>query len=259
MAARHDLATEPGVLQDLLDARRATAFCARKLNELADEDLDAPALVPGWTRKHVIAHLGYNARAICRLVNWANTGVETPMYTSAERRVWEIERGATLAPHALRHLFEHSAVSLNVEWRDTPDKAWAAIVRTGQGREVPLSESPWMRIRELWIHALDFDNGARWSDVPAHVACRMLGDITAAWRARGLPDGFVLIDAAGEPAADSAPEGQRVIEVRGGASDLLAWATGRGRPAELDRLEARARLPGGRADSVKLPAAPRWL
>ena len=32
----------------------------------------------------------------------------------------EIDFGATLSPIALRHLFDHSAVHLNVEWRDLP-------------------------------------------------------------------------------------------------------------------------------------------
>ena len=82
------------------------------------------------------------------------------MYASTAVRDHEIEFGATLSPIALRHLFDHSAVHLNVEWRDLPGDAWHHTVRTIQGREVPATETVWMRSREVWIHAVDLDNGA---------------------------------------------------------------------------------------------------
>ena len=121
MVARDDQTTDPRLQEDLLQARRGTAFFARKLNELTDAELDGGTLLPGWTRRHVVAHVGYNARAIARLVEWAATGVETPMYPSPEARDQEINFGATLSPIALRNLFDHSAVHLSVEWRDLPD------------------------------------------------------------------------------------------------------------------------------------------
>ena len=68
MVARQDLTLDPALQAQLLTARRGTAFFARKLNELRDADLDAPSLLPGWTRRHVIAHVSYNARAIARLI-----------------------------------------------------------------------------------------------------------------------------------------------------------------------------------------------
>lgn len=253
MVARTDQSRDPGVLADLLDARRATAFAARKLMELSDEQLDEPTLVAGWSRRHLVAHLGYNARALTRLVEWANTGVETPMYASPGLRDREIAVGATLAPHALRHLFDHAAVSLNVEWRDTPDAAWQSLVRTAQGRELPLTETPWLRTRELWVHAVDFNNGARFSDVPRHVAVRLLGDITAVWSGRGLPEGYALLEASGEVLASSA--GDTTATVQGEVADLLAWSCGRARPTELTRLTA-AGVDGG---TQPLKAAPRWI
>ena len=160
MVARHDQTTDPELLAALLQARRGTAFFARKLNELTDAELDGDSLLPGWTRRHITAHIGYNARAIARLIEWAATGVETPMYASTEVRDHEIDFGATLSPIALRHLFDHSAVHLNVEWRDLPGDAWHHKVRTIQGREVPATETVWMRSREVWMHAVDLDNGA---------------------------------------------------------------------------------------------------
>ena len=84
-----------------LIARRGTAFFAQRLAELSDDDLEAGSLLDGWTRKHLVAHVGYNAAALCRLMDWAATGVETPMYPSAEHRDREIKEGATLSAAAL--------------------------------------------------------------------------------------------------------------------------------------------------------------
>nr|WP_251364234.1 MULTISPECIES: maleylpyruvate isomerase family mycothiol-dependent enzyme [unclassified Leucobacter] len=247
------MASDPAVLADLLDARRATAFAARALVQLSDAELDGPSLVAGWTRRHVVAHLGYNARALTRLVQWANAGMEIPMYASPKQRDREIEVGATLPPRALRHLFDHAAISLNVEWRDSPDAAWRSIVRTAQGREVPLAEVPWLRTRELWVHAIDLDNGARFSDLPRHVAARLLGDIASVWSSRGLDCGYLLTDASGERIASST--GLTSREVQGSPADLVAWATGRARASELARLTEV--LDGG---EPRVPApAPRWI
>jgi maleylpyruvate isomerase len=47
------------------------------------------------------------------------------LYASAQAHNQEIDYGATLSPTALRNLYEHSAIHLNVEWRDILDTAWS--------------------------------------------------------------------------------------------------------------------------------------
>ena len=66
------------------------------LADLGDDDLDRPLALPGWTGRHVVAHVHYNARALGRLVQWATTGTENRMYASPEQRASEIRgrRGA---------------------------------------------------------------------------------------------------------------------------------------------------------------------
>lgn len=268
MAARSDLTTSPEVQAELLAVRRATAYLSRKVSEIQDGELGAASRLDGWSRAHVVAHLGYNARALCRLVEWANTGVETPMYRSGEHRNYEIEMGATLQPHALRHLFDHSAVSLNVEWRDTPDDAWGATVMTATGREVQLTETLWMRLRELWLHAIDLDNGGRWEDIPPDITLRLVQDILGAWRGRGLGSAYELCGEHGELVGTSAAvpslgtQGAspvRVIRIMGPMSRLLAWASGRGTEAELRMLGAQDVSPAGEETAIPLPASPRWI
>jgi maleylpyruvate isomerase len=251
MVARQDQTTDPELLAALLQARRGTAFFARKLNELSDAELDGASLLPGWTRRHITAHIGYNARAIARLVEWAATGVETPMYASTAARDHEIEFGATLSPIALRHLFDHSAVHLNVEWRDLPAEAWNHKVKTAQGRIVPAEESVWMRTREVWIHTVDLANGASFADIPEPVLERLLADITGAWKTRGTDTGLAVKVTdrnltAGDTTADP------VTVVSGPLAAVVGWAAGRGNGG------VTATGPSGTILET-VPAPPKWI
>ncbi|UZX03283.1 maleylpyruvate isomerase family mycothiol-dependent enzyme [Arthrobacter sp. CDRTa11] len=251
MVARTDQTTDPVLLEGLLQARRGTAFFARKLNELSDADLDGPSLLPGWTRRHVTAHIGYNARALARLIEWAATGIETPMYASPEARNQEIAFGATLSPIALRNLFDHSAVHLNVEWRDLPADAWHHKVKTAQGRIVPAEETVWMRTREVWIHAVDLDNGATFADIPVPVLTRLLKDITGAWATRGTDTGL-LIKVTGTDTdltfGDTSATDQTVIT--GPLAAVVEWAAGRG---------STGVTASGPGTTEGTPAAPAWI
>jgi maleylpyruvate isomerase len=250
MAARTDQTTDLVLLQSLLQARRGTAFFARKLNELSDAELDGGSLLPGWTRRHVVAHVGYNARALARLIEWAATGVETPMYSSPEARNHEIEFGATLSPIALRHLFDHSAVHLNVEWRDLPADAWHHKVKTAQGRTVPAEETVWMRTREVWLHAVDLDNGATFEDIPAPVLDRLLADITGAWHTRGTDQGLVVkVTGTGLVFGDTSAADPTIIT--GPLPAAAQWAAGRGTTG------ITAAGPGAADGGV--PAPPKWI
>jgi maleylpyruvate isomerase len=250
MVARHAQTTDPEVLAALLQARRGTAFFARKLNELSDAELDGASLLPGWTRRHVTAHIGYNARAIARLVEWAGTGVETPMYASTSVRDHEIDFGATLSPIALRNLFDHSAVHLSVEWRDLPEHAWHHKVRTIQGREVPATETVWMRTREVWMHAVDLDNGATFTDIPEPVLERLLKDITGAWHTRGTDTGlFVKVTDRDLTFGD--PTSASPTMVSGPLAAVVEWAAGRGRGGVT--------ATGPAAPNGTVPAAPTWI
>jgi maleylpyruvate isomerase len=229
VAARTDLATDPRVVEDLATVRAGTAYFRRALNSVSDAELSGPSLLPGWTRKHLVAHVGYNARALSRLVEWAATGVETPMYSSSGARVKEIELGATLGAEALRHLCEHSAIDLDVRWRDLPDGRWTAEVVTAQGRRVPASETVWLRIREVWLHAIDLRAGGRLADVPEPVLRRVLEDATRTWEARGVLEGLRVAPEGGDALGDL--DGAR--EVSGSLPEVVRWATGRGNEQEL--------------------------
>jgi len=250
MAARTDSVPDQQLSDALLLARRGQAYFSRKLNELRDDEFDATSLLPGWTRRHLVAHVGYNARANARLVEWAATGIETPMYSSPTQREEEIEFGATLPIEALRNLSAHAAVHLNVEWRDLSEEAWSHEVRTAQGRLVPVRETVWMRTREVWIHAVDLANGGSFRDFPPELIDALLEDLVKVWRRkRGPDDRNVILEPVDRDRTyriledESAP----ALVVRGTAVDLVTWGTGRGSAGVLT------------ADGSPAPKAPTWL
>jgi maleylpyruvate isomerase len=225
-----------------LIARRGTAFFAQRLAELTDDDMQSGSLLDGWTCKHLVAHIGYNAAALCRLVDWAATGVETPMYPSAEYREREIKEGATLSAAALRNLFDHTVARLDEKWRNLDESRWAAPVRTAQGRIVPASETVWMRTREVWIHAVDLDNGAQFGDFPEVVLESLLADIVGAWRRGGVGTDLILEVTGAEPVLVGEGGG---ASVRGSLPAIVRWAAGRG---AVDV-----------STDGELQPAPRWL
>ncbi|NIK58853.1 maleylpyruvate isomerase family mycothiol-dependent enzyme [Kribbella shirazensis] len=149
-----------------------TALCRRALGEL-----DAPSLLPGWSRRHVAAHLSLNAEALGNLVHWARTGEERPMYPSAEVRNADIEEGTSRSAEELRSWFDESASVLRASMVTLTDQQWQAPVRTAQGESIPATRIPWMRSREVMIHAVDFGAGVTFADLPADFLEALCEDI----------------------------------------------------------------------------------
>lgn len=173
----------------LADARRwMTSGTELFLSAVAGLDEAAYAeasLLPGWTRKHLVAHVAANADAVGNLVRWAATGVETPMYRSPEERAAGIARGETMSAGALDTWLHTSAEQLAEAMDRLTDAEWRREVRTAQGRTVPATETPWMRAREVCVHAVDLAADVTFADLPADFNQALCQDILGARQARG--------------------------------------------------------------------------
>ena len=219
--ARWDSPSAPAIELDW--ARRGTAYFARMLNSLCDAELNEASLVPGWTRRHIVAQVSYQARALTRLTEWAAGGPERMMYASETERLEEVEIGATLPPHALRGLFQHTAVHLVVEWRDLTEEGWDAPLRLLDDHPCTTRDTPMIRAREIWLRTMDLDAGGSFVDMPPAMVDRLLDQTTREWRAEPLvllvenhADRRILLGSgAGKP-------------ISGCAADLLRWISGRG-------------------------------
>ena len=158
--ARYDAETAPA--EDLLLARRGAAYFARMLNELSDRAFDAPSLRDGWTRRHLVAYVSHRARALALALKGMREGL------TREEAGWrpDIELAATLPVAALRHLYTHSDVHLNVEFRDLTGEHWEGEVVLPDGVRLPVRETPMLRARDVWLGAVDLGTGARAADLP---------------------------------------------------------------------------------------------
>jgi maleylpyruvate isomerase len=222
--------------------RDGTERLTATVAELPDEALAGPSLLPGWTRAYVVGHLARNADALLNLLSWARTGVETPMYPDQASRERDIERSAGQPPAALRADLLDGIARLAEGIRTMPADAWQHTVRTNSGRQVPAAEVPWMRVREVWVHAVDLAAGATFSDVPVELGEALLADAFFFASRRPEPPAVRVRASDAELVANLAGDGRQPVEVRAPVRELLPWALGRHRllPAGTDWPE----LPG---------------
>jgi maleylpyruvate isomerase len=191
-------------LQDALNWTEAgTNLCRQVLDSLDPEDFGDPSGLPEWTRKHVVAHLAGNAEGLGNLVSWARTGIETPMYVSQSARDEAIEEGAKRSPDELREWFDRSAAALDAAFSELTGEQWEREVRTRQGRLIAATQLPWLRAREVMVHAVDIDAGVGFADLPADFCTALRENIISTRGASQVPT------------------------VVGAPADITAWLAGR--------------------------------
>lgn len=212
---------------------------ATAMGRLTDEELSGPSLLPDWTRAHVLGHAARNADALVNLLTWARTGEKTPMYPSEEARDAGIAEAAALPPQKLRAEVLEATGRLAAAVRELPDDAWGAEVRTNSDRAVLAEAVPWMRCREVFVHAVDLAAGVTFADVPEEVQAALIDDVFAMWQRRDVVPDVVLF-------AGEREWGSGSLGVAGPLPAVTAWLTGRSKGEELT------------ADGP-LPHLPAWL
>jgi maleylpyruvate isomerase len=215
---------------------------------LDDRALAEPSALPGWSRKHVLAHLAANADALGNLIRWAATGQPSPMYASPAEREAGIEQGSRLPAGELAEWLRRSAAELEGAMMRLTELQWQAPVVTAQGRTVPAVEVPWMRSREVWVHAVDLAAGTSFADLPGGFVAALCDDVI---RKRSAADAAVARAAIALTATDTGrcwelPGEGDPLRVAGPQADICAYLTGRAHGLTVA---------GGGA----LPALPAWL
>lgn len=218
---------------------RGEEHLATAIGRLVDEDFDGPSLLPGWDRRHVLAHVARNADAMVNLLTWARTGVETPAYPSNEVRDAQIAETARQAPEALKADVLAGTARLADAVRQMPAHAWAGQVRARQGHAISAADVIWMRCRETYVHSVDLNSGVEFGDVPEEVLAGIVDEVFRAWdRQDTVPDVVVF--------AGDREWGTGSVAVSGSLADVAAWLTGRSTGEGL------------RSDDA-VPTVPAWL
>ena len=211
---------------------------------LEPAQLREPSRLETWSRGHVLSHLARNADALTNLLTWARTGVESRMYSSPDDRERGIRAGADrelpeqladLAGSGSRFLAAATAV---------PAARRSFGVISGQGRQIPADEVPWLRAREVWLHLVDLDAGYDIGILPDALAWTLAEDV-AAWMTPRIAS-TVELRADGHGTIRLGPGASAGGVVEGSPQLIAGWLTGRAGPAGLSR-------------AGELPSLPRWL
>ncbi|MFG1606507.1 maleylpyruvate isomerase family mycothiol-dependent enzyme [Actinoplanes sp. NPDC049265] len=206
-------------------AREGTARFVAAVAGLTDDQLREPSALGGWSRAHVVAHVARNADALVNLMQWARTGVETPMYASPRQRDDDIDRGAELPAAELRADLLRADERFATRVAEMPPEAWRAEVRTRQGRRIPGAEVLWMRSREVWVHQADLGTGITFAGFPEDFLVELIGDVMGALKGPGL-----RVEAAGRHWTT----GAGTASVSGPPAAVAAWLTGRSAGADVE-------------------------
>jgi len=198
-----------------------TTLLLAALDALPDNRLAEECALPGWSGKHLIAHVALNAEALMNLATWARTGVETPMYSSPTQRDADIETQSALPAPELRDRVVETAVALDASLAGLTEQQWRQPIRTRQGREVTGEEIPWMRSREVMVHAADLGAGVGFADLPADFLASLIDDIAA------KRDGAGLVLVATDQDRRWTIPGEPAGEVHGTVAGLAAYLSGR--------------------------------
>jgi len=212
-------------------------------DQLADEDVRRPSALPGWTQGHVLAHLADNADAFTEALQRGADGDDAgAMYASQASRDASIEAGAGRAVVAHRQALLQSAHRLAAAWRRLPGARLTSTVSGTAGWTRPLADVPWMRWREVALHAVDLGRPAEFGAGDPLVG-RLLDEVAASWAARADVPGFDVVDVDRQR---SWRVGDGGVRVEGATGDLALWLTGRASGAAL-------------TVSGELPTLPPWL
>jgi maleylpyruvate isomerase len=137
---------------------------------LNDQDVRGPSRLPGWTRGHLLTHIARSGEALCNLLRWARTGVETPAYASQEARDKDIEDGAGRPAAELLADVSQSAAAFREAVVQMPDEAWEVVIPALNMPEFPVEQVLVRRLNEVVLHHTDLDIGYGPPDWPGAFA-----------------------------------------------------------------------------------------
>ncbi len=134
---------------------------------IAEPDLRAPSLLPGWTRADVLAHLARSADAMRNLLISARSGADRPAYASAEARAAGIAQSATQKPKDLADDVASAAMAFRTLARQLPDEAWRYQVQILGSVPFPARQLLIRRLVEVELHHCDLGLAYTPADWPA--------------------------------------------------------------------------------------------
>jgi maleylpyruvate isomerase len=143
---------------------------------IAEPDLRAPSLLPGWSRAYVLGHLARGADAMRNLMIGARDGQDRSAYVSAPTVTADIERAAGQQPAELVADVAAAAMALRTIAGQLSDEAWRYPVRVPGLAPFPAGQLLVRRLVEVELHHCDLGLGYGPADWPAAFASMELAE-----------------------------------------------------------------------------------
>jgi maleylpyruvate isomerase len=202
---------------DLSRLGRETDMFLATVESLADNEMEVPSLCEGWTRADVIAHVASNGRALVKLIDWATSGEERPLYASSEARSQEIAALAALPREELIGELRESARNFAEQAQRLSGELVATEVQVN-GTAVPATSIVALRIAEVVVHHHDLDTAWTIEEADPDSLLNALEAVVRSLRAKGVPGMALVTEERDEWVIGDG--GLRVISDREG---LLLW------------------------------------
>jgi maleylpyruvate isomerase len=238
------------ISQSMASIAAATGRLLATAGTLTDAQVGEPSLLPGWTRGHVLCHLARNADGLANLLRWAGTGIETPMYASAQARAADIEAGAGRPAAGLTADLAATAEAFAAQAAGLPGEAWTVPVQTLTGPAFPAYGVLLRRLSEVEIHHVDLAAGYHPGDWPDDFVTDTLARVADSFAGRTDTPACTVwaTDTGAWFRIGRAGPVTAPVHVSGPATTLLAWLTGRDSGGSLQVT----------GDDPVLPALPAW-
>ncbi|MFK4263332.1 maleylpyruvate isomerase family mycothiol-dependent enzyme [Streptomyces milbemycinicus] len=201
------------------------------LDGLTEAAVREPSALPGWSRAHVLAHIGGVASALARQARFAMQGELIEVYDGGRpARDAAIEAGSKRSADELRHTVTEALAEAEGAFTAVGPRDWERPVRYRDSDVRGVLLCWW---RELEIHTTDVLLGygpGDWSrDFCAHAL-----DFLAP---RAPLDTRLTLEATDGPERRTYGSGEP-LTVRGRLTDLTAWLAGRTPAGPLDSAPA---------------------
>ncbi|WUW24760.1 maleylpyruvate isomerase family mycothiol-dependent enzyme [Streptomyces sp. NBC_01463] len=204
---------------DLAALRQATDRLLSATEKLDDAALAEPSRLPGWSRGHVVAHLSRNADALVNVLQGR------PMYADSETRDRDIERDAP-RPRA-EQLADLGASADRFVAAAAAPADWSRTVELRNGVTDSASRIPYRRRVEVELHHVDLGIGYELEDLPDEFTIRQIDFLAERFAGHADVVPTDVADDAGRTWTTGGGAEGGPATVRGTASELLGWLSGR--------------------------------
>ncbi len=137
--------------------KRANGHLLDQLEGLTHESVQAPSLLPTWSRANLITHLAYVGRALVRMTDEALENGKASTYPGGPKeRAESIKRGNHLPTDLLKKELTVAVEELDRMWSGLGVADWDSSFTLNNTHDVKLSRLLMLRWNEVEVHTSDF-------------------------------------------------------------------------------------------------------